>query len=141
MLLIINTFGGNPVSCAVGFAVLPEIENESLQKNALDVGFYLLEILKTLKDKHSLIGDVRGSGLYIGIELVRNRETLEPADWEATYIVERMKDKGVLMSTDGPFHNVLKIKPPIVFTKENALELYNKLSLVMQESILKKIEI
>ena len=131
-----NTFGGNPVSCAVGLAVLEEIETQKLQKSALEVGTYLLKLLQTLREENKLIGDVRGKGLYIGIELVRNQQTLEPADWEASYIIERMKDKGVLLSTDGPYHNVLKIKPPLVFTRENALELFNKLELVLQDSIL-----
>lgn len=129
-----NTFGGNPVSCAIGVAVLEEIEKNNLQKNALEVGTYLLNLLQSLKTDYPLIGDVRGLGLYIGLELVRDRITLEPADWEASYIVERMKEKGVLMSTDGPYHNVLKIKPPLVFTKQNALELFTKLELILQET-------
>ena len=132
-----NTFGGNPVSCAVGLAVLQEIEDKELQKNALEVGSYLLDLLKSLHDKYNLIGDVRGKGLYIGVELVRSITTLEPADWEASYIVERLKDYGILTSTDGPYHNVIKIKPPLVFTKENAFELYSKLTRILQESIFK----
>ncbi|MGC1684130.1 MAG: aminotransferase class III-fold pyridoxal phosphate-dependent enzyme [Candidatus Acidiferrales bacterium] len=112
-----NTFGGNPVSCAVGLAVLEVIRDEELQENARDVGQYFMERLRYLGDKHPLIGDVRGLGLFIGVELVRDRQTLEPADSEASAIIEQMKARGVLMSTDGPFHNVLKIKPPIVFSK------------------------
>lgn len=131
-----NTFGGNPVSCAVGLAVLTEIEDNNLQQNALEVGSYLKKLLESLKDNYSLIGDVRGTGLYIGIELIRDEKTLEPADWEATYIAERMRDKSILISTDGPFHNILKMKPPLVFTKQNALELYKKLDLILQESML-----
>jgi 4-aminobutyrate aminotransferase-like enzyme len=73
--------------------------------------------------RHELIGDVRGVGLFIGVELVRDRATLEPADAEAHAIVERMKNRHILLSVDGPLHNVLKIKPPIVFTRDDADQL------------------
>lgn len=115
-----NTFGGNPVSCAIGLAVLDVIESEGLQQNALDIGNYLMSGLEKLKEKHELIGDVRGMGLFIGIELVLDRETLEPAPEEATFISEWMKDEGILITTEGPWHNVLKIKPPMVFDRANA---------------------
>ena len=115
-----NTYGGNPVSCAIGLAVLDVIEEEKLRENALAVGNHLLAGLRRLQEKHPLIGDARGRGLYIGVELVRDRETLEPADTEAHAIVNGMKERGILLSTDGPLHNVLKIKPPLVFTRENA---------------------
>ena len=115
-----NSFGGNPVSCAIGQAVLDIIRDEDLQSNALDVGSHLLIQLNALKSKHDLIGDVRGVGLFIGIELVKDRNTLEPANEEVDYIINKMKDKGILLSKDGPNHNVIKIKPPLVFTKENA---------------------
>ena len=128
-----NTFGGNPVSCIVGLTVLDVIEQEGLQENAKIVGAYLKEELVRLKEKHSLIGDVRGAGLFIGIELVRNHETLKPADQEATTVIELMKERGVLISTDGPFHNVLKIKPPLVFNKENARFLVENLDQVIME--------
>ena len=115
-----NTFGGNPVSCAIGLAVLQVIADEQLQANALLVGNYLLQRLRDLLDRHTLIGDVRGLGLFIGIELVLDRETLEPAAEQASYIANRMRERGILISTDGPLHNVLKIKPPLVFNQENA---------------------
>jgi len=115
-----NTFGGNPVSMATGIAVLDVIQQEELQKQAREVGAYLLVGLKSLMNKHAVIGDVRGHGLFIGAELVRNKHTLEPAVPEIDQVVELMKDKGFLLSTDGPLHNVLKIKPPLVFNKENA---------------------
>jgi 4-aminobutyrate aminotransferase-like enzyme/Ser/Thr protein kinase RdoA (MazF antagonist) len=115
-----NTFGGNPVSCAAGLAVLDVIRDEDLQENARVVGDYLLEGLRGLQQTHPLIGDVRGQGLFIGVEMVRNRETLEPAAREAADLVERMKDRGVLLSTDGPLHNVIKIKPPLVFSRSDA---------------------
>ncbi|MCH8041855.1 MAG: aminotransferase class III-fold pyridoxal phosphate-dependent enzyme [Nitrospinae bacterium] len=128
-----NTFGGNPVSCAVGLAVLEVIEKEKLQENALLVGRYLQDTLSGLMTKHSVIGDVRGEGLFLGLELVRDPHTLEPAGAEAAYVAERMKDLGVLLSTDGPFHNVLKIKPPMVFSKNDADRLADNLDRVLSE--------
>jgi len=115
-----NTFGGNPVSCAVGLAVLDVIRNEGLQENARVTGDYLMAGLRDLAHRDPLIGDVRGQGLFIGVELVRNRETREPAAAEATELVNRMKDRGILLSTDGPCHNVIKVKPPLVFSREDA---------------------
>ena len=131
-----NTFGGNPVSCAIGLAVLDVIEQEELQQNALAVGNYLLAQLEPLKQKYALVGDVRGKGLFIGIELVLDRETLEPAPNHASYIVERAKELGILLSTDGPLHNVLKFKPPIVFTKANADFMVQVLDEVLQDEVL-----
>jgi 4-aminobutyrate aminotransferase-like enzyme len=127
-----NTFGGNPVSCAVGLAVLDVIRDEELQQNALDVGEYLKQGLAHLQAEYPLIGDVRGLGLFLGIEFVRNRETLEPADTEAAQIVELMKERGVLLSTDGPFHNVIKIKPPLVFSRRDADVVVSNLSAVLR---------
>ncbi len=101
-------------------AVLNEIRDQNLQQNALEVGTHLLSGLAKLAQRHAIIGDVRGVGLFIGLELVRNHEDLEPADVEASYVANRMRDKGILISTDGPLHNVLKIKPPMVFTREDA---------------------
>ena len=115
-----NTFGGNPVSCAVGMAVLDVIEQEGLQENARRVGTRLLDGMKGLMATHPLIGDVRGLGLFFGFELVLDRETREPAAAHAAFLVERMKERGLLLSTDGPLHNVIKIKPPIVFTDADA---------------------
>ncbi len=129
-----NTFGGNPVSCAVGLAVLDVIRDEELQQNALEVGAYLKQGLQELKNRHSLIGDVRGLGLFIGVELVRRRDTLEPADSEAARVVERMKERGILLSTDGPNHNVIKIKPPLVFSRADADFLVMNLDFVLGES-------
>jgi 4-aminobutyrate aminotransferase-like enzyme/Ser/Thr protein kinase RdoA (MazF antagonist) len=131
-----NTFGGNPVSCAIGMAVLDVIEAEGLQENALKVGNHLQGRLAALMDKYPLIGHVRGQGLFIGAELVLNRETLEPAPHHASYIAERMKDHGILISTDGPLHNVLKIKPPLVFNIENADFLAETLDKILAEDVL-----
>ena len=115
-----NTFGGNPVSCAAGLSVLDVIRDEGLQEHARVTGDYLLAGLRELSARHELIGDVRGCGLFLGIELVRDRETREPAGQEASRLVDRMKDLGVLLSTDGPHHNVIKIKPPLVFGQADA---------------------
>ncbi|TWF42337.1 hydroxylysine kinase /5-phosphonooxy-L-lysine phospho-lyase [Chitinophaga polysaccharea] len=128
-----NTFGGNPVSMATGRAVLKAIQEEEMQQHALDTGAHFLEGLKQLMQKHPIIGDVRGHGLFIGAELVRSRETLEPAVPEIDVVVEKMKDRGFLISTDGPLHNVLKIKPPLVFNKENADALLAHLDTVLGE--------
>ncbi len=115
-----NTFGGNPVSCAVGNAVLDVMENENLMENARKVGAYVREGLGRLQDKYDLIGDVRGRGFWIGIELVRDRETKEPASEESDRVVNMMKERGVLMGRIGPFDNVLKMRPPMPFSRENA---------------------
>lgn len=129
-----NTFGGNPVSCAVGLAVLDVIGAEQLPQNARRVGERLKAGLAALMVRHPLIGDVRGLGLFLGIELVRDHETLEPAAAEATAVVEQMKQRGVLLSTDGPLHNVIKIKPPLVFTEADADFLVATLDQVLSDT-------
>jgi 4-aminobutyrate aminotransferase-like enzyme/Ser/Thr protein kinase RdoA (MazF antagonist) len=128
-----NTYGGNPVSCAIGLAVLDVIQDEQLQQNALKVGDYFKAGLCRLLEKHPLIGDVRGSGLFLGIELVLDRKTLEPAVDPAYYIAERFKEEGILVSVDGPLYNVLKIKPPLVFTQANADFYVNTLDKILSE--------
>ena len=128
-----NTFGGNPASCAVGLAVLDEIRDHKLQENALVVGNHIKEGLASLAPHHPIIGDVRGVGLFLGVELVRSQTDLEPAAEEASYVANRMRDKGILISTDGPLHNVLKIKPPLVFTLENADFLVRTLNSILAE--------
>ncbi len=130
-----NTFGGNPVSCAIGLEVLRVIREEGLQENALRVGNYLKEKLRELQKEFSVIGDVRGQGLFLGIELAD--ENKNPQGAKAAYLVNRMKELGVLMSTDGPDNNVLKIKPPPVFSLENARELLDKLRMVFNEDFMR----
>lgn len=115
-----NTFGGNPVSCAIGMAVLDVIESEGLRENALTTGAYLQDQLRALQQDHDVIGDVRGLGLFIGAELVTDRDTKAPATDLAAALVEYVKGERVILSTEGAFHNVLKIKPPIVFSKDDA---------------------
>ena len=131
-----NTFGGNPVSCAVGLAVLDVIEEEGLQNNALRVGQHLLAGLGELSKRHALVGDVRGIGLYLGVELVHDRDARTPAGECASYVANRMRERGILISTDGPDHNVLKIKPPLVFTRQDADRLVSVLDAVLDESAL-----
>lgn len=129
-----NSFGGNPVSCAIGLAVLDVMEAESLQAHALTVGNYLQQSLLDLKRKHACIGDVRGLGLFLGIELVTDRVTNSPAAELARKLVNQMKERGVLLSTDGPYHNVIKIKPPMVFTKGDCDFLVAELDVVIARS-------
>ena len=112
-----SSFGGNPVSCAIGMAVLDVIADESLQAHALHVGEHFKAGLRVLAEHHPIIGDVRGEGLFLGAELVSERDTLTPATWDASRVVNMMKERGILMSTDGPLDNVLKIKPPMVVTE------------------------
>lgn len=118
-----STFGGNCVSCAVGLEVLRTIQDERLPQNASDVGHELLAQLTRLKDQYEIIGDVRGLGFFIGVELVRERRTLEPASDEASFIANRMRDRGVLLGTDGPHHSVVKIRPPMTFDSAAATNL------------------
>jgi 4-aminobutyrate aminotransferase-like enzyme len=117
----------------VGTAVLDIIHDEQLQQNALHVGSYLLAGLRDLQIHYPLIGDVRGLGLFIGIELVRDPDTLEPAAAEASHLVNQMKERSILLSTDGPLHNVIKIKPPIILSQENADFLLSELNAVLGE--------
>lgn len=126
-----NTYGGNPVSMATGAAVLKTIREEQLQENALVVGTILLDGCRNLMSKHSIIGDVRGEGLFVGIELVKSRESKAPIGKEINLIVEAMKNKGFLISTDGPYNNVLKIKPPMVFSQKNARDFTQALDEVL----------
>ncbi|UTW59545.1 aminotransferase class III-fold pyridoxal phosphate-dependent enzyme [Kordiimonas sp. SCSIO 12603] len=115
-----NTFGGNPVSCAIGMAVLDVIKDEGLKENALEVGAYFKGKLQALQQGFEILGDVRGLGLFLGVEMVRNRDTKEPATEETAELIEYLKERHIILSTEGPFHNILKIKPPIVFSKEDA---------------------
>jgi len=115
-----NTFGGNPVSCAAGLAVLDVMRDERLQEQALRVGARLKAGLERLKARHAIVGDVRGLGLFLGVELVLDRESRARATCEAAFAAERMREEGILISTDGPFRNVLKIKPPLAFSGSDA---------------------
>lgn len=131
-----NTFGGNPVSCAIATEVLREVKREKLQENALKVGEFLKAELKELSSQFSIIGDVRGQGLFLGIELVDNE--MNPLAEKTDYLINRMKTFGILMSSDGPDHNVIKIKPPITFTIKNAKEVVFYLQQVFEEDFMKQ---
>ncbi len=126
-----NSFGGNPVSSTIGHEVLKIIKDEDLQKNAKNVGSYLKKMLIDLQKNYSLIGDIRGEGLFLGLEIVNSNGLLEPMGKFAKYIVNEMKKRRVLLSTDGPDENVIKIKPPIIFNKQNADFLLENLRLVI----------
>ncbi len=130
-----NTFGGNPVSCAAGMAVLDVIDRDQLQQHAGEVGQYLIDQLQQLQREHSLIIDVRGRGLFLGVEMATHLagSRLPLAD----YVVERMKQHRILLSTDGPLHNVIKIKPPMVFHRQNAERLCTALADVLGDSCLR----
>lgn len=118
-----NTYGGNPVSCAIANAVMRVIDEECLQQNALKVGNHLLAECRKMHYDFDIIGDVRGMGLFVGIELVKNREKREPDTKSAHWVVDRMKQKHrILVSSDGPNDNVIKLKPPMCFNLENADE-------------------
>jgi len=115
-----STFGGNTVSCVVGLTVLAVTLEENLQAHALVVGTHLLDRLRPFTERYPIVGDVRGSGLFIGVELVKDRETLEPAGREAAFVADRMREQGILLGTDGPYHNVVKIRPPMPFSATDA---------------------
>uniref|UniRef100_A0A8C5I8F0 Ethanolamine-phosphate phospho-lyase n=1 Tax=Gouania willdenowi TaxID=441366 RepID=A0A8C5I8F0_GOUWI len=126
-----NTFGGNPVSCAIGLAVLDVIEKEDLRGNAVRVGRHLTHLLEKQKEKHLLIGDIRGVGLFVGVELVRDRTKLTPATAEAQEVIYRLKEEHILLSADGPHRNVLKFKPPMCFSVEDADLVVEKIDLIL----------
>jgi 4-aminobutyrate aminotransferase-like enzyme len=115
-----STFGGNPVACAAGGAVLDVIEDMQLLANATETGEYLRQGLRALAQRHAMIGDVRGTGMIAGVELVRDRTTQEAAKQETKQVINAMKEKGVLVGREGYLGNVLKIRPSMVFKPENA---------------------
>ena len=115
-----NTFGGNPVSCAAGLAVLDVIEREGLQANALELGQYLVDGLWRLAERHDCIGDVRGCGFFLGLELVEDRKTKAPAASLAKQVINDLRTRGLLTSTIGPHANVLKLRCPMVLERADA---------------------
>jgi 4-aminobutyrate aminotransferase-like enzyme/Ser/Thr protein kinase RdoA (MazF antagonist)/murein DD-endopeptidase MepM/ murein hydrolase activator NlpD len=130
-----STFGGSTVSCAAGIAVLDVLAQEQLQHHADRVGRELLAGLRRIMARHPLVGDVRGSGLFLGIELVTDRETRIPATSHADYVKNRMRDRRVLLGTEGPHDNVLKIRPPMTFDSEAASALLDVLDEVLSEDL------
>lgn len=126
-------YGGNPVSCAVANAVMEVIERENLKERALEVGNHLVSELCKLAKRRPIIGDVRGVGLFVGIELVLDRKSRTPASAEAKYVVYRMKEEKIIVSREGPDYNILKLKPPMVFSVDNANQFVAKLDDILQE--------
>ena len=127
-----NTFGGNPVAAAAGKAVLDTIREEGLQENALEVGRYLREGLESLTDRYHAIGDVRGAGLFVGVEIVADPAAKSPDATLTTRIVNGLRERRILISASGPRANVLKIRPPLVFSRENADMLVDSLADVLK---------
>lgn len=125
-----SSFGGNPVSCEAANAVLDIIENEGLQQNAQETGNYYIESLNQLALRHSIIGDVRGSGLFIGIEFTLDKG--EPGTSVANIVKNRLKDEYILTGTDGPFDNVIKSKPPLCFNRQNVDSIVFKIDKILQ---------
>ena len=131
-----NTFAGSPACCAAGLAVLHILEQEELRENAAKVGDYLLSLLADLKSRTPWLGDVRGSGLFVGVELVRNKTTREPATAEASFVCSALKERhGILTSVDGPDDSVIVVKPPLVFGQEEAKRFVSCLERVLVEEL------
>jgi 4-aminobutyrate aminotransferase-like enzyme len=126
-----STFGGSTVACAAGLATLESVQDEGLQAHAQRAGARLREGLDELGTRHEVIGDVRGRGLFLGVELVRDRGTQTPAAREAFDVVNRMRERRILLGTEGPFHNVLKIRPPMPFDERDADRLVEALDAVL----------
>jgi len=127
-----STFGGNPVACEAALAVLDVLEDEQLLPHAAEIGRHLEERLTSLMHRHDPIGDVRSIGLLIGVELVRDRLTRTPVEDEAASVLNRMRDRGVLMGSTGRDGNVLKIRPPLVITTAEADLLVDHLDHVLE---------
>jgi len=128
-----STFGGNPVACAAGLAVLDVLRDEALQQNALKVGTGWVQDLRALQSKYPLVGDVRGSGLFLGLDLINDGQTRVPASDQAGYIVNRLRERGILAGTDGPHHNVIKLRPPLCFSDSDAKLFTSTLASVLGE--------
>jgi 4-aminobutyrate aminotransferase-like enzyme/Ser/Thr protein kinase RdoA (MazF antagonist) len=133
-----STFGGNPVSARIGLAVLDVMKSDRLQEHTAEVGDAFNAGLSSLMDRHGVVGDVRGRGLFLGIELVSDREVRTPDPDAARYVVDRMKEHGILLSADGPDDNVIKIKPPLPFSGSDALRVVEALDKVLQEDAVRR---
>ena len=121
------------MACAAGLAVLVVLREERLPEIALRVGNHLLKRLRALQQRHPLIGDVRGSGLFLGIDLVCEPDSRAPASGQGDYVVNRLRQRGILTGTDGPHHNVIKLRPPLVFSEADADLFAETLDLILQE--------
>jgi 4-aminobutyrate aminotransferase-like enzyme len=129
-----STFGGSTAACVAGLTTLQVTLEEGLQQHARTIGDFLLTECRALQRECPLIGDVRGSGLFLGLELVRDHSTLEPADVEASFVVNRMRARGVLAGTDGPHHNVIKLRGPMPLTITDADRIVETLALGLAEA-------
>lgn len=130
-----NTFGGNPVSCAIGQEVINIVQEDRLMDHAFELGNYIKSKLELLRRQHKIIGDVRGRGFFLGWEFILD-ESWTPAEKQASYFTNRMKEMGVLLSTDGPLHNVIKFKPPMIFTKDNVDYMLECAAIILQEDFM-----
>jgi 4-aminobutyrate aminotransferase-like enzyme len=128
-----STFGGSTAACAAALATLQVTQDERLPQHALVVGNNLRDALRQIGVDHEFVGDVRGSGLFWGVELVRNRFTREPAAEEASFVVSRMRARGVLAGTDGPHHNVIKLRGPMCLTMRDAEQIVDALARGLRE--------
>jgi len=128
-----SSFGGNPVSCSIGQAVLEVIESEKLQAHAHELGNYMLDQFRSLQSAYQCIGDVRGSGLFLGIDLVIDPDTKVPDTQLAKHIKNELRERSILVGTDGPANNVIKIKPPMCFSKKNADQLISMFRGVLRQ--------
>lgn len=127
-----SSFGGNPVSCAIGLAVLDVIEEEKLQDNAKTTGKYYLSLFRELQKEFPCIGDVRGSGLFIGVDLVSDPEKTAHTEL-AAHVKNRLRERHILIGTDGPYDHVLKSKPPLCFTRQNAERVVSEVNEILKE--------
>jgi 4-aminobutyrate aminotransferase-like enzyme/Ser/Thr protein kinase RdoA (MazF antagonist) len=128
-----STFGGNPVACAAGLAVLDVLRDEKLQQNARAIGNKWVDRLNALKAQHPIIGDVRGAGLFLGIDLVNDQTTRAPATKQASYIVNRLRDSGILAGADGSDHNVIKLRPPLIISDSDTELFTSALEEILRE--------
>lgn len=135
-----STTGGSTAACVAGRMTLQVTLDEDLQRNALLVGERMLSGFRTLMGEFEIVGDVRGTGLFLGVELVRDRHTLEPAPDEANFVVDRMRQRGVLVGTDGPYHNVIKIRGPMPLTLADSDQVVDTLSRALRELASNSIE-
>lgn len=131
-----STFGGSTLSCMIGKTVLDIVKKEGLQENAKLMGEQLIIGLTDLQQRHQLIGDVRGMGLFIGVELVNDRHTRTPATQKAAHIVNRLRDRRILTGLEGPDNNVLKIRPPLTIESDDVEMLLHTLDDILSETAL-----
>ncbi|NNF17388.1 MAG: aminotransferase class III-fold pyridoxal phosphate-dependent enzyme, partial [Gammaproteobacteria bacterium] len=133
-----STFGGNTVSCAAGREVLRIVQEEQIQQHCKSTGDYLRRMLHEVALKHPLVGDVRGMGLFLGVEMVEDKDSRKPDAGAARYVANRLREQGILIGTDGIFDNVLKIRPPAPFNRQDALRLAETLGTVLDDTTLQR---